>query len=329
MEGVGRVPAPHDHQLGMRERVVFVAVFDGAEGHARREGRPLVGRHRPGTGAAAGHAHEAAEQAFDLVRLVEHAERGAGVRLVEQGSGAVFRLDLLHLVRGEAQRFLPGDALELALAALAHAQHRVEQALGGIEPGAVGTAAQAGAELRLLEGVLAELTTFLVAPVVGRKAHDDVALLVRDKHVPGAAIMRAARHHRGQIVVARIRLVGEAGGGLRAARARKSCRGACRGQPQEVAPVRIERRLPRNLVPGTCFPRIGHRYTLFLAFCLLGFPGTSAGPVGREPADAWENSGEITSEEAGTWLRIRWAGPSPSLEPRHPCRATGGADRDS
>ena len=48
VEGVGRVPAPHDDQLGMREGVVLVAVLDGAEGDAAGEGRALVGRHRPG-----------------------------------------------------------------------------------------------------------------------------------------------------------------------------------------------------------------------------------------------------------------------------------------
>ena len=35
VEGVGRIPAPHDDQLGMGEGVVLVAVLDGAEGHAR------------------------------------------------------------------------------------------------------------------------------------------------------------------------------------------------------------------------------------------------------------------------------------------------------
>ncbi len=59
--------------------------------------------------------------------------------------------------------------------------------------------------------------------------------------------MRAARYHRGQLVVARIWLVGEALGGFRSAGAHKASRRAGSGQPQEVAPVRIERRLPRNL----------------------------------------------------------------------------------
>jgi hypothetical protein len=38
VEGVGRVPAPHDDQLAVGEGVVLVAVLDGAEGHARGEG---------------------------------------------------------------------------------------------------------------------------------------------------------------------------------------------------------------------------------------------------------------------------------------------------
>jgi hypothetical protein len=99
----------------------------------RAEGGALVGRHRPGIGAAAEHAEEAAQQALDLVGLVQHAVGGAGVGLVEDRGRAVLLLHLDHLLRDEVERLVPRHALELALAALAHPQHRVEQALGRIE----------------------------------------------------------------------------------------------------------------------------------------------------------------------------------------------------
>jgi polyhydroxyalkanoate synthesis regulator protein len=65
------------------------------------------------------------------------------------------------------QRLVPAHALEAALAALADAHHRIEQALGRIQARTVGAAAQAGAQLRLLDGVLAEGAALLVAAVVG------------------------------------------------------------------------------------------------------------------------------------------------------------------
>ncbi len=67
VEGIRRVPAPHDNQLAVREGIVFIAVGDGAKGRARAEGRPLVAGHRPRVGAATEHAEETGEQAFDLV----------------------------------------------------------------------------------------------------------------------------------------------------------------------------------------------------------------------------------------------------------------------
>jgi hypothetical protein len=61
----------------------------------------------------------------------------------------------------------------------------------------------------LLERVLAEGAFVLVAAVVGGQAHDHVALLVGHQHVARAAVVRAACHHGGQLVVGRVGLVGE------------------------------------------------------------------------------------------------------------------------
>ncbi len=47
MERVGRVPAPHDDEFGVRKGVILIAILDGTEGHARGECRALIGRHRP------------------------------------------------------------------------------------------------------------------------------------------------------------------------------------------------------------------------------------------------------------------------------------------
>ncbi|MPN65199.1 hypothetical protein SDC9_212978 [bioreactor metagenome] len=141
MEGVGRVPAPHDDQPGVREGVVLVAVGNGAEGHPRTEGGALVAWHRPGVGPAAEHAEKAGEQALDLVRFVQHAIRGAGVGLVEDRRRPVLLLDLHHLLGDKIERLVPRYPLELALTPLADAQHRVKQALRRIKPAAVGAAA--------------------------------------------------------------------------------------------------------------------------------------------------------------------------------------------
>jgi hypothetical protein len=225
------------------EGVVLVAVLDGAEGHARTEGGALIGRHRPGIGAAAEHAEEARQQALDLVGLVQHAVGGAGIGLVEDRRRAVLAFQLDHLLRDEVERLVPRHALELALAALADAHHRVEQALRRIDARAVGAAAQAGAQLRHLLGLEAEGAVFLVAAVVGRQADDDVALLVRHQHVARAAVVVAGGDDGGELVVGRIGLVGE---GLRLLAAESQFRqtagtgkrGAGRGRLEEAAPCR-------------------------------------------------------------------------------------------
>ncbi len=208
VEGVGRIPAPHDDQLRVGEGIVLVAVIDGAEGHAAGEGGALVGRHRPGIGATAEHAEEARQQALDLVRLVQHAIGGAGIGLVEDRRGAVLLFQLHHLPGDVVERLVPGHALELALAAFAHAQHRMEQPLRRIDAGAVGAAAQAGTQLRHLLGLEAEGAALLIAAVVGRQPHDDVALLVRHQHVARTAVVVAGGNDGGELVVGRIGLVG-------------------------------------------------------------------------------------------------------------------------
>ncbi len=209
VEGVGRVPAPHDHQLGVGESIVLVAVLDGAEGDARTEGCALIAGHRPGVGAAAEHAEEARQQALDLVRLVQHAVGGTGIGLVEDCGRTVLGLQLDHLRRNVIERLVPGNALELALAAFADAHHRIEQSFGRIEPRAIGAAAQAGPELRFLEGVLAEGAVFLIAPVVRQQADNDVAFLVRHQHVARTAVVVATGHHRGELVIGVMGLIGE------------------------------------------------------------------------------------------------------------------------
>ncbi|GAB1383538.1 hypothetical protein MASR1M50_18580 [Burkholderiales bacterium] len=149
------------------------------------------------------------EQPFDLVALVQHAVAGAGVALVQDGGGAEVFLQLHHLLRDFVQRLVPADALELVLAARADALHGVEQALGRIQARAVAAPAQAGAQLRLFKSVLAIGALGLVFAVVGRQAHDHVALLVRHQHVARAAVVRARGDHGGQLVVGEVGLVGE------------------------------------------------------------------------------------------------------------------------
>ena len=146
-------------------------------------------------------------------------------------------------------------------AALADALHRIEQTLGRVEPRAIGTATQAGADLRLLLGILAECAALLIAAVVGRQPHDDVALLVRDQHVARAAIVRAARHHRGQFVIladrARRRRPSQV---LSTGSQSHACDGSTRRRSLEkIAAVHVQCRLPRSRVPSARILGMDHR----------------------------------------------------------------------
>ncbi len=243
MEGVGRIPAPHDDQLGVREGVVLIAVHRGTEGPEGAGGRTLVRGDRPGAGAAPEHPQESGQQTLDLIGFVQNAVGGAGVALVEQGRGAVFVLDVDHLVGDVVQRLVPADALELALAPFTDPSHRVEQPFGRVKPLPIGPSAQTAAQLGLCLRVLAELAVLLVSPVVRGQAHDHVTLLVGDQHMPGAAVMGAAGDDRLQVVVPRIRLIGKSLGVLRLDQsARTDGRRASRG--------RLQKRPPRDIQTG-------------------------------------------------------------------------------
>jgi hypothetical protein len=183
VEGVRRIPAPHDHQAGLGVGVVLVAVLDGPKGPARAGRRALIRRHAPGIGTAPEHPQEAPQQAFDLVRLVQHAVGGTSIALVEQCLWAVGILDLEHLCGNEVQGFIPRNTFELAFAALADPHHGIQQALGRVQALAIGTAAQATAKLRLFPRVLAEKAILLKAPIVSRDPHDDIALLVGNQRM--------------------------------------------------------------------------------------------------------------------------------------------------
>ena len=117
----------------MGEGVVLVAVFDGAEGNTGTERGALIGRNRPGAGAAAEHAKETPQQPFDLIGLMQHAIRGTGITLIDQCGWSVGILDMDHLVHYEIKRFIPTDALEFAFATLPYPQHRVKQTFGRVE----------------------------------------------------------------------------------------------------------------------------------------------------------------------------------------------------
>ena len=297
VEGVGRVPAPHDDQLAVREGVVLVAVGDGAESHARAEGRTLIAGHRPRAGAATEHAEEAGEQALDLVGFVQYTVAGTGIGLVEDRRRPVFLLDLDHLARDVLEGLVPRHALELALAALADAHHGVEQALRRIEARTVGAATQAGRQLRHLLGIDADLAAFLVAPVVGGQADDDVALLVRHQHVARTAVVVAGGDDGGQLVVGRIWLVGErfgllladpefdqaAGGGDRRAGTERL---------QEVAALRIEQGEPvAFLVHGRSRHFLSASGSRKRASLSVGRPLAHSGTSGAMPSQAWRGYG--------------------------------------
>ena len=208
------VAAPEEQQLGVLgdvpEQVALLALADGLAApevlaapppafpavrlaHLQREAAPLA--EQLAAGAVAG--------LHDLVLAVL-------VALVEQGGRAVLLLDAVHLAGDDVERLVPGDALELAHAAVLRvalavgvevdAHHRVADAGRGVHALLVGEAVRgderlhAGLERAAPDFHLPGVQVFLlVLPVVVHRADaDDLAVLHVHHRGVGAVLRHAA-----------------------------------------------------------------------------------------------------------------------------------------
>ena len=147
---------------------------------------------------------EAAEQAQQTLARV--AARGAvhARRVVdEDGLGAVGPVDVLELVVDGLDCLIPADALELALAALADALHRVQQAVGMVDP--LAHAATAQARTRLEVGI-ADVVGFHVLDlaVFGVPLEDAVDTAVQVALAPRDGLLGGLLGGVGNELVARL-----------------------------------------------------------------------------------------------------------------------------
>ena len=208
------VAAPEEEQFGVLgdvpEQVALLALADGLAA-------PEVLAAPPPAFPAVGLAHLQRETAPLAEQLAAGAVAGLHdlvlavlVALVEQGGGAVLLLDAVHLAGDDVERLLPGDALELAHAAVLRvalavgvevdAHHRVADAGRGVHALLVGEAVRGDEGLHAgLEGApphfhLPGVQVFLlVLPVVVHRADaDDLAVLDVHHRGVGAVLRHAA-----------------------------------------------------------------------------------------------------------------------------------------
>ena len=122
-----------------------------------------------------------------------HAAVSGGVQKVAR-LGAVLFPDLPRLFRDDSRRLFPTDTRKFSAAAFADALHGIAQALWREEGPAVASAAQAGANLRVVVGVVGadlqraalgdgDIDLAFAAAVVDAGAVDDVRLLDRKRRL--------------------------------------------------------------------------------------------------------------------------------------------------
>ena len=183
--------------------------------------------------------HEPAEQAEQtLAGIAPHRAVHARSVVDEDRFVAVRFDDMVELVVDDLDRLFPRDALELALAALARTLHRVEQAVGAVQPAAHGATAQAGARLQV---VVTDVVRFHVRDlaVFDMPLEHAVAAAVHVALAPGdlLACGRIRRH----------RLLGEY-----SLCCRSSCRSGC-SQGARRLDERAARWIQRCHITSSCY----------------------------------------------------------------------------
>ncbi len=139
--GFRRVVPPQDHQLRVRQGIQRVTAGDRAIG-IRRGGGRVAHTHRVVIlQITAGEI----EQTTHHFIAREGAPAGRGIVVHKAALWAIFGGNALQIVGDKRSGFVPGDALKLPLAPLAHALHRIFQTIRVIDKFAVTAAAHAGA----------------------------------------------------------------------------------------------------------------------------------------------------------------------------------------
>ena len=133
--GVGRRPAHANNQVG---------VFDGGRGR-RSLGAPHIRSNEShlGSGVRAVISQVAARATKPTANRTTSQAVNTGTQRPVHGLGAKVLVGVLQFVIDGFNGFFPGDALELALATLAHALHGVLQAIGIVDPATYRTTTQA------------------------------------------------------------------------------------------------------------------------------------------------------------------------------------------
>ena len=181
--------SPEDDQLRiehirLRVSAACVAVDIGRDVRAACAGVAVVGVEEA--------AVEIDEPLEHLLRP-HHAAVSGGVQKIAR-LGAVFFSNLPRLFRDDPRGLFPADAYKLSATAFADALHRIAQALWREEGPAVASAAQAGADLRVVVGVVGadlqraalgdgDVDLAFAAAVVDAGAVDDVRLLDRKRRL--------------------------------------------------------------------------------------------------------------------------------------------------
>ena len=225
-----------------------------------------------GRGIRAVGLQEAAVDAGEaLHEVADVAVLHAGGVLHEHRLGAVLVEHLLVGLGDGIERLVPGDLLELALAALAHALERHREAVGVVDPAADGSAALAGAQLMVAVGVVAGVVSFHPGDLIvdNMEAQSAAALAVHRAVAPANFLI----DRRG---IAGLGELGVSGAGaLR--RAAEQRRGAYGGGPQAGQRGSLHERAARQC--GLLGVRHGPPFPLANLFSSGPRPSSRAAPA--------------------------------------------------
>ena len=147
-DGYGRVPAPHDDQLGVKQILKRITGSHGAIGCRRCVYGAFIRGGSPGAGVTSEHSQQllcCSGAVQNCLAATAEEQHNAGI--------AIGVPDSYQLSRHGIQGFVPGDSLELAIAACAHSLHGVLQSVGGVKFLAISASPEAGTELGLFPGV--------------------------------------------------------------------------------------------------------------------------------------------------------------------------------
>ena len=218
--------AKHNHQVGVvcrfRERRAMHVVVRGelVSVHVRHAAQNHIGRVVVMT-------LEVTSEAIQQTRcgIARGGVHASGIHSMD-GVVAVSINGVLQLLGDGVDSLVPGDLLELALAALAHALHGVQQAVGAVQPATHGAAAQAGTGLKVIVAGVVGLHIENLA-VARMPLEDAVAAAVDVALAPMNLIGGGLFASSGHLLVASL--------GLRCAAVERAAHSSCGSQACERA----------------------------------------------------------------------------------------------